>query len=274
MKEYIDFKTEKITNTVNTFEKYIFKFMINSVYSKTIENLRKRINFRLVNNGKDSLKYSSRTTHITHKIFDKNYAAIHEIQPFLTLNKPVYVGFTVLELSKWLMYDFHFNFIKKHFDAELLFTDTDHLTYEVKSEDFYEEVFKHKHLFDFSNYPEDSKFFDKTNKKVICKMKDAFEGKIVDEFVGLKSKMHSMKSIDRKESNTAKGVNIEIEFNEFKDTLFNKKEIRHKMGRIQVKKHKMEKGEINRKSLSVDVKRFVLNDGIHTLEYFHKGIGS
>ena len=274
MKEYIDFKTEKITNAVNTFEKYIFKFMINSVYSKTIENLRKRINVRLVNNEKDSLKYSSRTTHITHKIFDKNYAAIHEIQPFLTLNKPVYVGFTVLELSKWLMYDFHFNFIKKHFDAELLFNDTDHLTYEVKSEDFYEEVFKHKHLFDFSNYPEDSNFFDETNKKVICKMKDAFEGKIVDEFVGLKSKMHSMKSIDRKESNTAKGVNIEIEFNEFEDTLFNKKEIRHKMGRIQVKKHKMEKGEINRKSLSVDVKRFVLNDGIHTLEYFHKGIGS
>ena len=274
MKEYIDFKTEKITNAVNTFEKYIFKFMINSVYSKTIENLRKRINVRLVNNEKDSLKYSSRTTHITHKIFDKNYAAIHEIQPFLTLNKPVYVGFTVLELSKWLMYDFHFNFIKKHFDAELLFTDRDHHTYEVKSEDFYEEVFKHKHLFHFSNYPEDSKFFDETNKKVICKMKDAFEGKIVDEFVGLNSKMHSMKSIDRKESNTAKGVNIEIEFNEFKDTLFNKKEIRHKMGRIQVKKHKMEKGEINRKSLSVDVKIFVLNDGIHTLEYFHKGIGS
>ena len=274
MKEYIDFKTEKITNAVNTFEKYIFKFMINSVYSKTIENLRKRINVRLVNNEKDSLKYSSRTTRITHKIFDKNYAAIHEIQPFLTLNKPVYVGFTVLELSKWLMYDFHFNFIKKHFDAELLFTDRDHLTYEVKSEDFYEEVFKHKHLFHFSNYPEDSKFFDETNKKVICKMKDAFEGKIVDEFVGLKSKMHSMKSIDRKESNTAKGVNIEIEFNEFKDTLFNKKDIRHKMGRIQVKKHKMEKGEINRKSLSVDVKIFVLNDGIHTLEYFHKGIGS
>ena len=274
MKEYLDFKTEKITNAVNTFEKYIFKFMINSVYSKTIENLRKRINVRLVNNGKDSLKYSSRTTHITHKIFDKNYAAIHEIQPFLTLNKPVYVGFTVLELSKWLMYDFHFNFIKKHFDAELLFTDTDHLTYEVKLEDFYEEVFKHKHLFDFSNYPEDPKFFDETNKKVICKMKDAFEGKIVDEFVGLKSKMHSMKSIARKESKTAKGVNIEIEFNEFKDTLFNKKEIRHKMGRIQVKKHKMEKGEINRKSLSVDVKIFVLNDGIHTLEYFHKGIGS
>ena len=78
-------------------------------------------------------------------------------------------------------------------------------------------------MFDFSNYPEDSKFFDPTNKKVIGKMKDEKEGKINDEFVGLKSKMYSMKNIDGKESNTAKGVNIATEFNEFKDTLFNEK---------------------------------------------------
>ena len=88
-------------------------------------------------------------------------------------------------------------------------------TYEIKSEDVYEEFFKHKHLFDFSNYPKDSKFFDHANKKVIGKMKDESEGKIIDEFVGLKSKMYSMKNIDGKESNTAKGVNIASEFNEF-----------------------------------------------------------
>ena len=140
--------------------------MINRVYGKTIENLQKRINVRLVNNENDFLKYTNRPTHITHKIFDKNYAAIHEIKPVLTLNKPIYVGFTVLELSKWLMYDFHYNFIKKNFDAKLLFTDTDGLTYEIKSEDVYEEFFKHKHLFDFSNYPKDSKFFDPINEKV------------------------------------------------------------------------------------------------------------
>ena len=80
--------------------------MINSVYGKTMENVR------LVNNGKYFLKHTSRPIHITHKIFDKNYAAIHEIKPVLTLNKPIYVGFTVLELSKWLMYDFHYNFTK------------------------------------------------------------------------------------------------------------------------------------------------------------------
>ena len=123
--------------------------MINSVYGKTIENLQKRINVRLVNNEKGFLKYTSRPTHITHKIFDKNYAAIHKIKSVLTLNKPIDVGFTVLELSKWLMYDFHYNFIKKLFDAAVLFTDTDSLTYEIKSEDVYEEFFKQKQIQSF-----------------------------------------------------------------------------------------------------------------------------
>ena len=147
--------------------------MINSVYGKTIENLRKRINVRLVNNEKDFLKYTSRPTHITHKTFDKNYAAIYEINPVLALNKPIYVGFTVLELKKWLMYDFHYNFIIKHFGAELLLADTESLAYEINSEDAYEEFFKHKHLFDSRNYP---RFFDPTDKKVTGKMTEVFQG--------------------------------------------------------------------------------------------------
>ena len=120
------------------------------------------------------------------------------------------------------MDDFHYSFIKKHFDAELLFTDTDSLTYKIKSENVYEKSLKWKDLFDFSNYSKDSKFFDETNKKVIGKMKDESEGKIIGEFVGLKSKMYSMKNIDGKESNAAKGMNITTEFNEFKNTLFHK----------------------------------------------------
>ena len=124
------------------------------------------------------------------------------------------------------MYDFHYNFIKKKFDADLLFTDTDSLIYEIKSEDVYEEFFKRKHLFDFSNYPKNSKFFNATNKKVIAKMKDVSEGKMIDEFLGFYSKTYSTKKIDGEESNTVKGVNIATEFNKFKDTLFNKKIIR------------------------------------------------
>ena len=81
------------------------------------------------------------------------------------------------------MNDFYYNFLKKHFDAELLFTDTDSLTYKIKSKDAYEELFKHKYLLDFSNYLTDSKFFDQANKKVIGKIKDEPEGKIINEFV-------------------------------------------------------------------------------------------
>ena len=168
------------------------------------------------------------------------------------------------------MYDFHYIFIKKNFDAELLFTDTDSLTYEIKSENIYEEFLKWKDLFDLSNYPKDSKFFDETNKKV-SKMKDEFGGVIIDEFVGLKSKMYSMKEIDGKESNTARGVNTATEFNKFKDVLFNKKIISHKMRRIQSKKYKLGTYEIAKISLSCfDDKRYVSDDGVYTLSYFHK----
>ena len=125
MKKYIDFNAQKRKYAANDFEKDFFKLIINSVYGKTMENLRKRINVRFVNNKKDFLKYTSKPTYVTHKLFDKDYAAIHEIKPVLMLNKPIYVGFTVLELSKWMMYDFHYNFIKKNFNTELLFTDTD-----------------------------------------------------------------------------------------------------------------------------------------------------
>ena len=96
-------------------------------------------------------------------------------------------------MNKWKIYDFYYNFLKKNFDAQLLFTDTDSLTYKIKSENVYEKSLKWKDLFDFSNYSKDSKFLDETNKKVIGKMKDEFVGVIVNEFVGLKSKMCSMK---------------------------------------------------------------------------------
>ena len=114
MKNYNDFDPEKRMNAANDFEKDFLKLMINSVYGKAMENLSKRINVRLINNAEDFLKYTSKPTYITHKIFGKD-AAIHEIKPVLILSKPIYVGFTVLDLSKWKMY-------------ELLFTDTDNLT--------------------------------------------------------------------------------------------------------------------------------------------------
>ena len=99
MKKYIDFNTKKRMCATNDFEKYFFKLMINSAYGKTMENLRKRINVRFVNNKKDFLKYTRKPTYVTHKLFNKNFAAVHDIKPVLIINKPIYVEFTVLDLS-------------------------------------------------------------------------------------------------------------------------------------------------------------------------------
>ena len=126
MKIYIDFNTEKRTKATNKFEKNFFKFklMISSIYGKTMKSIRKRIGVKLVNNEKDYMKHVSKPTFISQKIFNKHFASIHEMKPVLTLNKPIYVGFTVLELSKWLMYDFHYNFIKKLMLSCYLLTQT------------------------------------------------------------------------------------------------------------------------------------------------------
>ena len=97
MKKYIDSNTYKRICATNDFEKDFFKLMINSVYGKTIENLRKRINLRFVNNKKDFSKYTSKPTYVTHKLFNKDFAAIYEIKPVVILNEPIYVGFTVLD---------------------------------------------------------------------------------------------------------------------------------------------------------------------------------
>ena len=137
MKKYTDFNTERRKYAVNEFDKDFFKLTINSVYGNTMKNLQKRINVRLVNKTRDFLWYTSRPTYTNYKIFDDDYAAIHEIKQILILNKPIYVEFTTLDWSKWTMYDFHHNFIKKNFDAKLLIIDTDSLIYEIKSEDVY-----------------------------------------------------------------------------------------------------------------------------------------
>ena len=188
-----------------------------------MKNLRKRINIRLIDNAKDYVKCVSKPNFISQKICSKNFVAIHQIKPILTLDKPIYVGFSILDLSKLFVHKFHYDYIKNKFDAKLLFTDTDSLVYKIKGEDVYEESYKDKHLFDFSEYPVDLKFFDPTNKRVISKMKDQFKGEIISEFVGLKSKMYSLISIKDEEVTKAKGVNKKIKHKEFVDVLFNKK---------------------------------------------------
>ena len=257
---------------MNISEKDIFKLINNNVFGKTVENLRKRISVKLINNSKYDVRCVSKPNFISQKIFSKNFVAIHQVKLLLILNKPIYVGFSILDLSKLLMYKFHYEYIKNKFDAKLLFTDTDSLVYEIKTEDVYEDFYGDQNLFDFSDYSLNSKFFDQTNKKVIGKMKDELRGKIISAFVELKSKIYSLISVDDKDVTKAKGVNEKIRHKEFVNVLFNENVTRH-LKRIQSKPHRIGTYNVCKISLPCfDDKRYVLNDGVSTLAHFHKDI--
>ena len=208
LKQYIDFNTNKRKNAKNAFEKDFFKLMNNSVFGKTMENLRKRVDVRLVTDEKKLTKLASKPTYVSSKIFNENLVAVHKIKETLTLNRPAYVGMCILDLSKTLMYDFHYNYIKKKYGdkARLLFTDTDSLTYEIEAEDVYKDFWNDKDKFDNSDYPESSPYFDKTNKKVIGKFKDEAAGVPICEFVGLRSKMYSYIKNNQTGGKTAKAI--------------------------------------------------------------------
>ena len=172
LKQYIDFNTEKRKHAKNSFEKDFFKLTNNSVFGKTMENVRKRVDVRPVTNGKKLDKLTSKPTFVSSKIFNENLMAVHKVKETLTLKRPAYVGMCILDLSKTLMYDFHYNYIKKKYNnrARLLFTDTDSLTYEIEAEDVYKDFWNDKDMFDNSDYPDSSPYYCNVNKKIIGKI--------------------------------------------------------------------------------------------------------
>ena len=280
LKQYIDFNTEKRKSAKNDFEKDFFKLMNNSVFGKTMENIRKRVDVRLVTDENKLLKLASKPTYVSSKIFNENLVAVHKIKETLTLNRPAYVGMCILDLSKTLMYDFHYNYIKDKYGdkARLLFTDTDSLTYEIEADDVYQDFWNDKDKFDNSDYPESSPYFNKTNKKVIGKFKDEAAGVPICEFIGLRSKMYSYIKDNNEGGKTAKGIKKNVIKNNithenYKDILFNDKQMYHRMKTIRSDNHELNSYEINKVSLSCfDDKRYIHEDGKTSYAYGHKNI--
>ena len=280
LKQYINFNTQKRTQAKNSFEKDFFKLMNNSVFGKTMENFRKRVDVRLITNEKKLLKMVSKPTYVSSKIFNENLVAVHKIKETLTLNRPAFVGMCILDLSKTLMYNFHYNYIKEKYGAKakLLFTDTDSLKYEIEAEDVYRDFWNDKDRFDNSDYPESSPYFDKTNKKVIGKFKDEAAGIPITEFVGLRSKMYSYIKDNQKGGKTAKGIKKNIIKNnikhaDYKNVLLENKQMQHTMKTIRSSKHLLGSYEINKVSLSCfDDKRYIANNGVNSFAYGHYAI--
>ena len=282
LKQYIDFNTEKRTNAKNAFEKDFFKLTNNSVFGKTMENIRKRVDVRLVIDEKKLLKIVSKPTYVSSKIFNENLVAVHKIKETLTLNRPAYIGMCILDLSKTLMYDFHYNYIKQKYGskAKLLFTDTDSLTYEIEADDVYQDFWNDKDKFDNSDYPQNSQYFYSKNKKVIGKFKDEVAGMPITEFVGLRSKMYSYAKDNDKVGKTAKGIkkNIiknSIKHENYKNVLFNDEQMHHNMKTIRSNLHQIGSYELNKVSLSCfDDKRYIHNNGMTSYAYGHHKIPS
>ena len=194
----------------NAFEKDFFKLMNNSVFGKTIENIRKRQSVEIMDDRKKALKLSSKPNFDRVTIFDEHLVAVHMKKTEVYFNKAIHVGQAILDLSKTL-FDFHYNFIRKKYGnkAELLFTDTDSLMYLIQTDDFYSDINKDiKRKFDTSEYPENHPSGIKTgvNKKVIGKFKDEVGGKHITHFVGLRPKLYTFKVEEKGETRKAKGV--------------------------------------------------------------------
>ena len=167
LKSYIDFNTEKRKQASNDFEKDFFILMNNAVFGKTMENLRKRVNVKLVTNPNKLNKLTASPAFDAFCIFCENLAAICMKKTKLYLNRPIYVGFTIIDLSKVLMYDFHYNYMVSKYgpQAKLLFTDTDSLCYDVKTDDLFHDFLQDLAYFDKSEYPRDHFLYSVGNKK-------------------------------------------------------------------------------------------------------------
>ena len=277
LKQYIDFNTQKRTNAKNSFEKDFFKLMNNSVFGKTMENIRKRVDVRLVTSKEKLLKLTAKPTYVSSKIFNENLVAVHKIKETLTMNRPAFVGACILDLSKTLIYDFHYNYIKHKYDnkAKLLFTDTDSLTYEIETTDAYADFWQNKDKFDNSDYNIESPFYNIDNKKVIGKFKDETAGIPITEFIGLRSKMYSYVKDNEQTARTAKGIKKQVikkilTHDNYKEVLFNSKQMQHTMKTIRSKNHQLGSFELNKISLSCfDDKRYIHGNGITSYAYGH-----
>ncbi|KFM58535.1 hypothetical protein X975_19802, partial [Stegodyphus mimosarum] len=194
LQPYIQFNTDQRKDAQTGYEKDFFKLMNNSVYGKTMENVRKHIDVQLVNTEKRAKKLVAAPTFHNFRIFDHDLVGIQRLQNCVSLNRPIYVGFVILELSKYHMYNFHYNHIKKQYGqrAKLLFTDTDSLTYEILTEDVYRDMSFHMHLCDMSDYPKTHALYNISNKKKIVCFKDEMSSKAILEFIGLRAKMYSL----------------------------------------------------------------------------------
>ena len=262
------------------FGKDLFKLMNNAVFGKTTENVRKHRTIKLVTTDKKRNKLVSEPNYHTMNYISKDLSIIEMNKMRVKMNKPIYLGWSILDISKILMYEFWYDYIKPKYDndVKLCYMDTDSFVMNIKTEDFYRDIANDvEKRFDMSNYEVDRPLPTGKNKKVIGLMKDELGGKIITEFVTLRPKTYSYLTDDGKEDKKAKGtkkciIKRMIKFDDYKKCLLNGEVILKSQQRFISKKHDVYTENINKIALSNnDDKRIVSADEMTSYPYGCKG---
>ena len=275
MKEYIDFNTRLRTAARNDFEKDFYKIMNNSVFGKTMENIRKHRSIKLVNDKDEYLKNVMKPNFKSGTLLGPDLMGCEMGKVRVVMNKPVYLGQAILDLSKTIRYEFHYDYMKRKCDDDklrLCYMDTDSLIYSIKTEDFYKDIADDVETrFNISGYVPDRPLPVGKNKKVIELMKDELGGEIMREFVIMPPKMYSYK-VGNSEPKKCKGikkcvVKKTISFDDYKKCLFSGERTHRSQLLFRSCKHEVKTLEINKLALSrEDDKRITINGVASYLE--------
>ena len=282
LKTYIDFNSQLRTAATNDFEKDFFKLMNNSVFGKTMENNRKHRNIKLVTTEEKYLRTVMKPNFKSGVLFGENLMGCEMGKIKVVMSKPVYLGQAILDLSKIVMYEFHYDYMVPKYSLEklkLCYMDTDSLVYDIKTEDFYEDIADDvPGRFDTSGYCPNRPLPVGLNKKVIGLMKDKLGGKIMTEFVALRPKLYFYKKLDGSEDKKCKGikkcvVKKTLTFEDYKACLFNNSTEYRSQLMFRSAKHEVHTIEVNKVTLNRDDdKRISRKDGIFTFARGHKDL--
>ena len=291
MKPYIDFNTQLRTQAKNDFEKDFFKLMNNAVFGKMMETIRKHRNIRLVMNGESYLKTVMKPNFKSSVLLGENLMRCEMGKIEAVMNKPVYLGQAILDLSKIVMYEFHYDYMEPKYGDDLrlwgpsglkiCYMDTYSLGYQIKTKDFFANIADDvEERFEMSGYgKEDARPLPiGKNKKVIGFMKDELGGAIMTEFVALRPKLYSYRKLDGAKDKKCKGikkcvVKKTLTFEDYKACLFNPDAIYRSQLMFRSTKHEVHTIEVNKIALNRDDdKRISKKDGISILACGHKSL--
>lgn len=288
LKEYIDLNTELRQKAKSQFEQDFFKLLNNSIFGKTLEDTERRLNVKLVNQWSDKNNKTkkhigaeqliARPNYHSSTIFTENFVAVQMNPEKITLDKPIYIGFSVLEISKSHMYNFHYSVMKPFYgpNIKMCYTDTDSFLYSIATKDVYKDIkYNFPQYFDTSNYAGNNMYgIRRQNNKVPGLFKDELGGQLIVEFVGLRSKLYSIKTENtelKKAKGTKKSVVKTLSFKDYKDVLLDNNLVRKKNIVFKSLKHEIFTQSLNKIALSSkDDKRIILKNKISTLSWGHE----